>query len=253
MEILSYSQHPELFELSSQLVDLPYPRRAIKTWQPHYTVDLVKNFESDWIIHLDEDAFLLNSTAILRLMEAMVQGGFVCCGMPDGGVIDLRFHNPVACNPFFLILHRAALLQQLAVDPDIESQRWQEQYRVHTPDFVRSRGKRFEYNEAEPYYCLFFWLCRHGFKTLYLDAEPWPDEAEGITTLLKDHEGNPFLLHTWYSREFRVRQPIWKAGCQLPLARFWMPHRLIRGPHFERITRAAAYVQARAKLDRHAS
>src|SRR5262249_19149769 len=49
----------------------------------------------------------------------------------------------------------------------------------------------------EPYYGVFFALLDGGERILYLDAQEWED---GITTVLQDLDGKPFLLHGWFSR-----------------------------------------------------
>lgn len=58
-------------------------------------------------------------------------------------------------------------------------------------------------DEIEPYYRFFLWLATQG-STLYLDAST---HADGVTSVIKDHRGEPLALHTWFSREFgRSRQ-----------------------------------------------
>ena len=59
--------------------------------------------DADWVINLDEDAFVLDPGRLLGLVRTMEQGGYAACGMPDGGVVPIRRHHPAACNAFFNI------------------------------------------------------------------------------------------------------------------------------------------------------
>lgn len=51
-----------------------------------------------------------------------------------------------------------------------------------------------DYTEA---YTPFFVWVSQNYEVLYLDGERHRD---GVSTILKDHQGRPFLLHAWYSR-----------------------------------------------------
>lgn len=216
-KLVTFSQHPELYEVAAAMINLPYPKVVFDSWSPRYIIDTLE-IEADWLIHFDADTFVFDPNRIQRLMEFMDAEKIACCGMPDGGVVDIRFHNPVACNPFFNIINRKLVLESKERDPGIVGTPWQEHYRRHTPLFVRGKGRKFSYDYFEPFYGLYFWFCKHGFKILYLDAETWKGEPEQYSTLLKDHTGVFFLLHTWYSREYH-------------------------GAHRNRINRAIGYAQ----------
>jgi hypothetical protein len=117
VRIVTYTQVPELYSISSELIDLPYPKLALRNWSHRYVADLM-NMEADWIIHIDEDAFVIDSSRIQSLLDYMEANNFACCGMPDGGV-SYRTHNPVACNPFFNIINRRLVKDALARDPRV--------------------------------------------------------------------------------------------------------------------------------------
>jgi GT2 family glycosyltransferase/tetratricopeptide (TPR) repeat protein len=151
--------------------------------------------DADWVINLDEDAFVLDPARLLGLVRALEAGGYAACGMPDGGVVPIRRHNPAACNAYFNVF-------------DLRRVRpvWQDWDRVvaarHRPEYEGlvapfARRSVFAFDHFERYYGAFFALLGAGEHILYLDAEEWQD---GITTLLKDAAGEPLLLHCWYSR-----------------------------------------------------
>lgn len=182
------------------MMDLPYPKLACDNYANY--IDLLQ-IEADWIIYADEDAFAFRPERIQNLLEYMEARNFALCGMPDGGVSEHRMHNPVACNPFFNIINRKLIREALNKAPIDLKTPWQESYRCYTAPFVGARGKAFVYDNFEPFYGLYFWFCEHGFDMLYLDAETWEGEPERLSTILKDHTGTPFLLHTWFARDYK--------------------------------------------------
>ncbi|TBT87412.1 hypothetical protein ET989_03650 [Propioniciclava sinopodophylli] len=54
----------------------------------------------DYLLYTDEDNFIVDWPEVQAAFDAFVSGGFGFAGMPDGGVVSHRFHNPIAINPF---------------------------------------------------------------------------------------------------------------------------------------------------------
>ena len=109
--------------------------------------------------------------------------------------METRRHNPLVTNPFFNILNVKKIKEHFNLN-DIKNN-----YSVHNPEFEKFTPNhllktRYEYDFYEPYVPFFIWLATN-FKTLYLDAV---EHHDGISTEVLDHKGNPFLLHSWYSR-----------------------------------------------------
>ena len=205
VKVVTFTQEPKLYEISSAMVDLPYQKVSFRNYPSknvHKVFHELMHIEADWLICIDEDAFVFAPKRIRTLLEYMRAGNFVVCGTPDGGVIEHRTHNPVACNFFFTILNRKFVVETGEKDSTILTSAWDESYRDYTAPFVGAAGKRFSYDYFEPYYGFYFWCCRQRLKILYLDATAWEDEPERCSTLLKDHTGQAFLLHTWYAREY---------------------------------------------------
>jgi hypothetical protein len=198
LAVATRSMNDFLYRASGELLGLDGLRcerhRLTGTDNFGYFRELLR-LDADWVINLDEDAFVLDPYRLLDLVQTMEQGGYAACGMPDGGVVPIRRHNPAACNAFFNVF-------------DLRRVRpvWQDWNRVlaatHRPEYEAlaapfARRSVFAFDHFERYYGAFFALLGSGERILYLDAEEWRD---GITTLLKDAAGAPLLLHCWYRR-----------------------------------------------------
>jgi GT2 family glycosyltransferase/tetratricopeptide (TPR) repeat protein len=151
--------------------------------------------ESDWVVNLDDDAFVLDPARLLGLVRTLEEGGYAACGMPDGGVVPIRRHNPAACNAFFNVFDLRRVRPVWQAWDRVVAARHRPPFEERVAPFARRSALAFDHFER--YYGVFFALLEAGERILYLDAEEWRD---GITTLLKDTEGAPLLLHCWYSR-----------------------------------------------------
>ena len=61
--------------------------------------------DCDWIINVDEDCFITDVKAMLELLNYQIDNNIHCSGVPDGGVISHRFHNPISINLFFSVMN----------------------------------------------------------------------------------------------------------------------------------------------------
>lgn len=190
-----------LYRLSQNSLTIPFKRkRMIFTTADGYLYKLLDN-NVDFVINIDEDAFVIDNQKLEKLLQYVIDNNYINCGMPDGGVVDIRKHNPLVTNPFFNILNVKEIRKQFDVKEIIKN------YSSHNPEFEKYSPyhlmkNKFAYDYFEPYNPFFVWLATN-FKTLYLDAEVHTD---GLSTILKDHLNQPFLLHSWYSRFYGVDQ-----------------------------------------------
>ncbi len=159
----------------------------------------LSELDADWAINLDEDAFLFDPTALLDLVQQMNERGYAACGMPDGGVVPIRAHNPVVCNAFFNVFNLRRVRAVWADWGLVCGLRHHSEHEQLIPAFARRTSWAFD--NFEPYYGLFFALLNAGERILYLDAEQWRDE---ITTVVKHPDGRPLLLHAWYARNWPI-------------------------------------------------
>jgi len=193
--ICTRSMNYYLYRISQNSLTLPYKRkRIIFTTADGYLYNLIKD-NVDFIINIDEDAFIIDNRKLEVLLQYVIDNNYINCGMPDGGVVDIRKHNPLVTNPFFNILNVKEIRKKIDVKEIIKN------YSFHNPEFEKYcpshlMKNKYAYDYYEPYNPFFVWLATN-FKTLYLDAEVHND---GLSTILKDHLNQPFLLHSWYSR-----------------------------------------------------
>lgn len=200
--IATRSMSVELFSLSENLLK-PLELRHLaltNTEADEYFYKLV-DLDADWVINIDEDAFVTHPQRILDLLLYMKKEGYACCGMPDGGVFSHRFHNPVVQNAFFNIINIGQIKEEFSKE-EAKSLVHIKEYEDYLPSaLIRSEYK---FDNFEPYYPFFFWFLKHKKKILYLDALEW--NRDKTSTILLDHLGKPFLIHCWYSRVF-LEQP----------------------------------------------
>lgn len=195
MKVKTYtrSMNDVLYHKAKALCNLPYETvRLLGTSADGYLYRLVNDTDADWVVNIDEDAFVCDLDALKRLVDYCIEHDFVNCGMPDGGVVHLRDGNPLVTNPYFNILNTKAIREQFDTDKLNETPN---RSRFAQTDLLVGPHD-FDATDIEPYYPFFIWMSNH-FKTLYLKATNHPD---GESTVLYNHLGEPFLIHTWYSR-----------------------------------------------------
>lgn len=236
--ICTYSQCPRLFRSCKEFTKvLPFRHIPLYKWRPIYTADLL-SIDADWVIHIDEDAFLFNPNSLLKIINFMSKHGFSCAGVPDGGVIPHRTHNPLACNPFFMILNRKEILRHGETHADIIAQtEFNPELIKYTPTWIKNKHTHYEYCTCEPFYGIFFWLLLHGQKILYLKSYQTNFPEDDISTILLDCNETPFIAHSWYSREYYIEG---NTICHRLIRKIFKQSNMEllkqKGKHYERIT-----------------
>jgi hypothetical protein len=219
--VCTRQMNDELYNQSKSMFDVDWEFVSFKDKTAEgYLYEILTLKDVDWVINLDEDCFVFNKESILELFRYMIENKYVYCGVADGGVINHRFHNPLVVNPFFNIFHVAKIRQEFDIEK-ISKVRHEIKYEQFTPIHLIKKDHKFEYDNFEPFYPLFLWMIEK-FKCLFLDANSYEDN---ISTILKDHLGNEFLIHTWYARMYH-------HGFQ---------------DHIERINKAIEYAKNRTK------
>lgn len=155
--------------------------------------------DGDWVASVDEDVFVLDPGRLVGLIRHLNEQGYAACGVPDGGVVSIRKHNPLVCNAFFNIFDLRRVRPIWHEWQRALSTRHNSKNEKLVPGFAKRTP--FAFDHFEPYYGLFFALLDAGERILYIDATDWQD---GMTTLVKDAGGHPLLLHGWYSRSWET-------------------------------------------------
>lgn len=144
-----------------------------------YFFTMLRDFDCDIAINIDEDAFITDPAAVVDLVDVMLDGGYANIGCSDGDPATTG-RDKVVTNPFFNVFNLALIRTRLD----------------------RSALQR-RNDDAEPYYPFFRWMAA-TFPTLYLPARR---HADGITTIALDQQGRTLCLHTWFSRFYSM--PSW--------------------------------------------
>lgn len=189
----------ELYRLEQMTISLPYKRvRLVDTTADGYFLKLM-NIDADWIINIDEDAFVVDNRRVDILLHYCAENDIDVCGYSDGGVISIRNHNPLVMNPFFNIIHTKALREKFRPGVLQEYAVHKSEYEKKAPwNLIRKHTYAYEFHYFEPYDPFFVWVSQN-FNTLYLDALTHSDK---YSTIGLDHESKPMLIHTWYSRDY---------------------------------------------------
>lgn len=210
VSIATRSLAPDLYNLSGEFLEHEVTtndgiyvferHRIVGTDACGYFGELLK-LDTDWVVNIDEDAFLLDPQELVETIRFMDRGGFAACGMPDGGVVSIRHHNPVACNAFFNVLDMRRVRLAWNDRNMAKQSPFRRAYEALVPAFARQTPAAFD--AFEPYYGLFFSLLERQECILYLPATEWSD---AISTLLFAPTGAPLMLHAWYAREWLFDQ-----------------------------------------------
>lgn len=200
MIIVSRSSNKKLYAKSEELIKLDVKKiqstsylggqdKALK-----YLLHLF-DYDVDWVINIDEDAFVFDSQRILNLIQYMKDNHYDYCGLPDGGIVNERKHNPIVPNAFFNIFN----VKNIKIDRnEIYQTKFSNDLTQYIPSILKTDV--YQWNTREQYYCLFFWLIKR-YKCLFLNGY---EHTDGMSTILQDHEGNDFLIHTWCARTYGV-------------------------------------------------
>jgi hypothetical protein len=205
--IVTRAKTLELCSIQQRFLALPFPQRLLfnhdgRVGGLSYFLE-VCDLGADWVINLDEDAFVFDNTRILKLLEFMKTAGYECCGMPDGGVCIDRTNSPLVFNAFFNIINVKAI-RDVFNHHEVENLEFDERWKSlinsnYSPTTYRLFSPRHGYF-YESYYRFFYWLLKQGFRFLPLNVSRWREDDPAV--ILKDHEERPFLLHSWFARNY---------------------------------------------------
>lgn len=173
------SFNKELYLLSRRLYeDAGYPCvRLTDQTADGYFFTMLEDEKCDIAINVDEDCFITDLDAVLRLADRVREEKWVNAGCPDAFPACPRDGDPKVTNPFFNIFNLKEIRKS-----------WNA-YRM-IPEL-----KKDSYKTIEPYYNFFHWMDKtFPGRTLYLEGHR---HSDGITTVL-----DGYCLHTWFARQF---------------------------------------------------
>lgn len=197
IKVYTRSMDERLYRRSMSFVPFDVPReRIVGSTALGYLETLIEDESADLVVNVDEDAYISHPERVVELAQTVVEGGYATCGIPDGGAISHRVFNPVTTNPFFNVFNTGLIRTRYEHGcSDGELERPGELEALLPPNLVH---ERYQWGDHESYDALFLWIRRH-FPVLYLTAH---EHADGVSTILLDDQGRPFLNHSWYTREY---------------------------------------------------
>ena len=233
IKIITASQSDELYSYSKSFYDkLEFEKICVNGYDNfnffNYILTDNKFDDCDWVIFIDEDCFITDINAMQDLLKYQIDNNIHCSGIPDGGVISHRMHNPISINPFFSIMNvneirKKYILNLASVYSSVYGHDLDKYIPHHLIDVDRPFHEKFDrivpnrlnrtdgvkpygvlYNNVEKYYKIFFWLLRNNYNMLYLNGYDYPDDE--YTTVVKNQNGVDFAYHTWYARDWNVQR-----------------------------------------------
>ncbi len=168
-------------------------------WDPLSFVEFALAVDSDFIVHIDEDAFLLDPAQLSALVADLAADSSVAAAVvPDGGT-PYRSHNPYAGNLFFAVFKTSALREAVARRPDWRSLRFDPALTRHLRTPPPLAGA-IALDDFEPYYPLFWLLLGQGLQIRYLPSSLDPDLRASAVSL--EGAAGPMVLHAWHLRKW---------------------------------------------------
>jgi hypothetical protein len=198
--VFTRSMNYSLYKLSDETILLPFKHYRLTYTTAQGYLDKIIEYDVDYAINIDEDAFVTNNDALFDLLKYCIKEKIVNCGFRDGGVLPIRFGNPLVTNPFFNILDVKTIRKNYSKSEINNFFKKEIDY-----DSLIPKNLPFEYkisNNYEPFYPFFLWL-NTNFKVLYLDAKQHDDN---FSTILFNHKGQEMIFHSWFSRAYGVDQ-----------------------------------------------
>jgi hypothetical protein len=236
----------ELYRMNLRILNyIPWPKVAVQDPPAlDYMFHCIEGYKDnyDWVINMDDDAFLCDFKALFDLMVFMEENKYDICGMPDGLTLTPRdIFNPCSMNPFFNVIQLKTIKHKLPngvrdmVAPYHPKLLEHVDVTKYHPEMWGKTAEQLQGNEYsvsyEPYYNWFhavlpkskvLWLYGQSYDydkklplyEVFIVDEPrrantWPNNKKGIlfdddpwTTVLYNHEGKEVCIHTWYSRNY---------------------------------------------------
>lgn len=187
-----------LYSKSSTFHPSGYPRvRVLGSTALGFLLEAVNDENYDFVVSIDEDAYVTRPELLRNLIDEAVSSDIGLVGMPDGGVCPHRTFNPRSVNPFFAIINSKRVRALLRESDFVGYPTAGDGFLDNHPSGFLEYG--YQVGVHEPFDEFFVWVA-DNLGVRYLKASI---HGDGTSTVLHDFDGNDFLIHTWFTREFR--------------------------------------------------
>lgn len=205
----SFSQSRRLFKMAERSLNGYAPLRRMTTFDYRTYVEQLIDLPSDIVVHLDEDCFVCDKQGLDALLRHFVQQGYAAAGTPDGGNIVHRVYNPIALNPFFLVLNASELRALRSQGSQIWETQLDPIWQSMIPHDLMKPGNEWHFRDHEPYYPFFYWIHHNRRKVLFLDTNQSNMDSDGWTTIVKNHQGTRYSdAHLVFEGILREAAPV---------------------------------------------
>lgn len=187
-------------------------------WQIWFKwVDEIRHKTQKYVIHLDDDAFIINKEEILRLVNILDDEGYSVAGIPDGHN-HIRGTNPVSINPFFMVVNRQHIIDSW--DGNINrkfNNEWIEKFKneyekgflddIYIDNKLKHKMSHefcdlsFSVWKGDIFYPLFWSILDKGYKIKYIYPNYGGPILESTNPSI-EKDGIQFLIHMWFTREW---------------------------------------------------
>lgn len=225
---------PPIYEKNFRILEsIPYKKVTItNSAADSYLTHILTAFRDkyEWVINVDDDAFLVDLSALLCVLKTMRDGGFDYCGMADALLYTVRpDFNPCSMNAFFNVFYLPGIWSKVGGAGDgfplaayhCDLLERVDMSRLHPEIVNKTVGTISEHSfhpYFEPYYPVFFSLLRNT-RPLFLYGRSYcaHDKSgrkvglvsadDPYTTVLYCPDGKELVYHTWYARNYLEPNP----------------------------------------------
>jgi len=154
------------------------------------------DYTDDILVLVDDDCFIYDWSVVEDLVQSVQDGYYAFAGMPDGGSISHRTNSWVVANPFFLVVNCPLIkgMKSKFTRETIDSFLYDGSMKKYIPPFINDNYR----NLSDEIFNGIFYFMAHIGVPYYLESKLLDDN---ISTELM-FNGKPFLIHTWYSRNY---------------------------------------------------
>lgn len=169
-------------------------------------LDHLKKYEEKYFIMIDEDAFVIDRSAVEDAILKLESTQSTLAGVHDC-YFTWRGFNEVALNPFFMIGDRQKILDVVQKVPNYRNLLFNPKYFASAKYDWPIQDRQQIGQNFEPFYCLFWAVLEASQKLLYLypnDRSEFVNQYNKLpaTSVRVSPDSPDMVLHMWYSREW---------------------------------------------------